>query len=232
MIQSIQRDGLDTPIRVRPADPGWRPDPDNPLDAGAARFHMLSGRRRAACLILDRPVRAVVAAGEESRFEALHERFRENEMRADLRPFELLVSIGELYEASEGEEKPSIRVFAETIGVSKSQAALAVKVNRHRLSIARRGDPSTLGNRQLQKIVREIEDSVAPVPAPAPRVLREQVDSRWRRITGTVKDGRLPISVPSVEIDGARLRQALFTLGKMLPHNVRERKCEPGIRVL
>ena len=91
----IARRGQRQAIRVRPADPAWRPDAADPLTTDAS-FVIQSGRRRLeACRRLGRAVRAVVSTVEgDAALEDLEERFKENTMRQNLTGFEELLSIG------------------------------------------------------------------------------------------------------------------------------------------
>lgn len=77
------------------------------------------------------------ASEAESRFAMMFHRFRENEAREDLSPFERLLSIGEIYEAlAEAETAPPSAVaFAERIGVHESLVSRARAVLRHKDTI-------------------------------------------------------------------------------------------------
>ena len=84
--ENIRARGQRMPIRIRPLDSAWRPDPTNPRDLGGQRFAVQSGRRRLqVCRELGIDVLAglsFVPAGME-RLDDLHERFlREHSSQA------------------------------------------------------------------------------------------------------------------------------------------------------
>jgi ParB family chromosome partitioning protein len=135
LVNSIASNGQDTPILVWPEDPDWQPDPLDPSNVAEVPFVMLTGRRRlAAASELGVPLRAILAPpdarnAENSKFEMLFLRFRENEERENLSPFERLVSIGEMYETlAAGEGKLTAVAFAKKIGVHESLVSRARSV--------------------------------------------------------------------------------------------------------
>lgn len=133
LVDNIRRRGLRTPIRVRPEDPDWRPDPETPEEVGAARFVLQSGRRRLeACRRLERPVLAFLSfpeagAVEDPTLDDLQERYFENTLRQDLTTFERLSSVGLIAERMPDMTQEQV---AEILGVnpanvSRGRAVLA-----------------------------------------------------------------------------------------------------------
>jgi len=227
---SIERNGQDVPVQLWPADPAWRPDPRDPLDTGEARFHLLSGRRRrAACAALGRPVRAVIVAPPagvseaESRFAMLFHRFRENEAREDLAPFERLVSIGEIYEALAVAEEgaPTAVAFAARIGVHESIVSRARAVWRHRDAIlVREAKPYDLTFKALQTLLAEIEGR-APKPAPSPvkpvRAVSATLEHGGRVLKGRVSKNTITIRTDALDLDEKALEAVLKKIASALP---------------
>lgn len=231
LTDSIARNGQDVPVQVWPADPAWRPDPRAPADPGEARFHLLSGRRRrAACAALGRPVRAVIvpppagASEAEHRFAMLFHRFRENEAREDLAPFERLVSIGEIYEALAAAEAgaPTAVAFAARIGVHESIVSRARAVWRHRDAIlARAPRPHALTFKALQSLLAEIEgrapkDGAAP-PAGRARAVSATLEQGGRVLKGSARANTLTIRADGLDLDEKALETVLKKIAAALP---------------
>lgn len=127
LLKSIGANGQDTPILVWPEDPDWTPDPLDPTHVENVRFTMLTGRRRhAVAKKLGLKLRAILApsdnrGSDNSQFEMLFLRFRENEERENLGAFERLLAIGEMYESlGASGEKVTAVAFAARIGVHES----------------------------------------------------------------------------------------------------------------
>lgn len=132
LVASIEANGQDTPILVWPEDPSWTPDPLDPTAVDGVPFLMLTGRRRhAAARQLGLTLRAILAPAdgrmsEDAKFNMLFLRFRENEARENLSPFERLLSIGEMYEALKSADRKLTAVaFATRIGVHESLVSRA-----------------------------------------------------------------------------------------------------------
>ena len=122
LIDNIKRRGQTQPIRVRPAKPDWKPQPDVPLQTADA-FIIQSGRRRlAACQMLGLKVKAVVSTDQGDQALAdLEERFHENTMRKNLGGFEELLSVGLIADALGDLSQSEI---ANRLGVSQNDVSL------------------------------------------------------------------------------------------------------------
>ncbi len=153
---SIEANGQDTPIQVWPSDPNWKPDPLNPENVEGVQFDLITGRRRHAIAeLLGRPLRAVLASPEkrgsrDEEFELLFMRFRENEERENLGPFERLLSIGEMFEnlkASSTSSNITAVSFAKRIGVHESVVSRGRAVFRDRKQICNSQAPCPIGLR-------------------------------------------------------------------------------------
>lgn len=149
LIHNIRERGQLQPIRVRPADSGWRPhkidafkiDPDD-------RFVIQSGRRRLeACKRLGIPVLAHLVVDLEGLDLAdLEERYFENTMRKDLSGFERLLSIGALSKKLGGMSQHEI---AKRLGVSQPYVSGGLKVIENEDLIEERIDTKTASIRDI-----------------------------------------------------------------------------------
>jgi len=238
---SIAANGQDVPVQVWPADPKWQPDPRDPLDASGQRFYLLSGRRRrAACAALGKLVRAVImpppegASKAESRFAMMFHRFRENEAREDLSPFERLLSIGEIYEAlAEAEATPPTAVaFAERIGVHESLVSRARAVLRHKDKILNTfKTPYDMSFRALQDALAQIEGKGGkPFKKPAKsksKTGKATISQGGRTLKATLKDKTVTIRLSHVDADEDDLEKALSKFAAALPNRNRKKKGTP-----
>ena len=233
---SIDANGQDVPVQVWPADPSWRPDPRDPLDAQGVGFHLLSGRRRrTACAALGLPVRAVImpppegATEAENRFAMLFHRFRENEAREDLSPFERMLSIGEIYEALSATEKtpPTAVAFAARIGVHESIVSRARAVLRHKDTILNTfKTPYDLSFRALQDALAKI-DEPAKKPAkkkPKAKTLKAEVSQGGRTLKATMTDKTVTIRLSHTDADEGDLKKALAKFAAALPNRNAKKK--------
>jgi len=235
--ESIAANGQDVPVQVWPADAAWRPDPRDPLDASGQQFHLLSGRRRrAACAALGKPVRAVImpppegASEAENRFAMMFHRFRENEAREDLSPFERLLSIGEIYEAlTAAEEAPPTAVaFAERIGVHESLVSRARAVLRQRDTILNTfKSPYDMSFRALQDALSDLEGEGKKKPArkkAKPKAHKAEVSQGGRTLKATMTDKTVTIRLSHADADGEDLKKALAKFAAALPNRNTKKK--------
>jgi ParB family chromosome partitioning protein len=210
---SIERNGQDTPVRVRSAPAG-----------SALSFELIEGHRRlAACLAIDseRPEGFTILARIDSAAtdqDLVLKMYRENAEREDLCPFDY----GRMYRswldagvfAKQGD-------IAEAIGVSDATVSQYLSVfDLPSAVIVAFGDPRTISLRWVQEISRALKANETAVleaaervathePRPAPeQVLRALVDGEKRpsasreeavKIAGKVafriarRDGRLSL---------------------------------------
>ncbi|MEI4494566.1 ParB N-terminal domain-containing protein [Mameliella alba] len=217
LVSSIASNGQDTPILVWPEDPDWQPDPLEPSNVTGVPFVMLTGRRRlAAASELGLPLRAILASpdarnAENSKFEMLFLRFRENEERENLSPFERLVSIGEMYETlASGEDKLTAVAFAKKIGVHESLVSRARSVFAAQDQILNAfKNVYDMSFRDLQGALASLErvNTSKPKPKAKPRKLTVKRKVGNRNLSATSVDGNLSIKVAGVPIDQERLEK-------------------------
>ncbi len=239
---SIAANGQDVPVQVWPADPSWQPDPRDPLDASGQRFNLLSGRRRsAACSALGKPVRAVImpppagASEAENRFAMMFHRFRENEAREDLSPFERLISIGEIYEAlTDVEDSPPTAVaFATRIGVHESLVSRARAVLRNKDAILNMfKTPYDMSFRALQDALAQIEGQGGKPAKKKPakskaKTGKAEISQGGRTLKATLKDKTVTIRLSHVDADEADLKKALAKFASALPNRNAKKKGTP-----
>ncbi len=131
LVENIRLRGQRQPIRVRPVDPNWNPDPENPTLTND-KFIVQSGRRRiAACKKLGVKVLALVSVKTELKdltLDDLIERMTENTMRADLSPWERMLSIGEIMARSEKTQSD----VADLLGVGRPTISQAQSCYKYR----------------------------------------------------------------------------------------------------
>ena len=171
-------------------DPNWRPDELDPTNLEGVKFLLLAGRRRcAAAAELGRPVRAVIApnsgrSGDNDTFEMLVLRFRENEEREALSPFERLVSIGQMFEAlsASSSHKVTAVAFAERVGVHESQ------VSRARAVWARKEEILNAYKNVYDMSFRELQNAVASLAEPASKAPKAR--AKPKRLLVTQKVGK------------------------------------------
>ncbi|EIE51248.1 replication protein [Salipiger aestuarii] len=217
LVSSIATNGQDTPILVWPEDPDWTPDSLDPTNVAGVPFVMLTGRRRlAAASELGIPLRAILAPpdarhAENSTFEMLFLRFRENEERENLSPFERLVSIGEMYETlASGEKRLTAVAFAKKIGVHESlvSRARAVFAAQEQILNAFK-NVYDMSFRDLQGALASLESVSKPKAKPRakPRKLTVKRKVGHRNLSVTSVDGNLSIKVAGMPIDQERLEK-------------------------
>ncbi|MEI4263973.1 ParB/RepB/Spo0J family partition protein [Roseovarius sp. D0-M9] len=157
LVHNIRERGQLQPIRVRPADTGWRP---NKIDAFKIdpddRFIIQSGRRRLeACKRLGIPVLAhLVVDLEDLDLADLEERYFENTMRKDLSGFERLLSIGSLAKKLNGMSQQEV---AKRLGVSQPYVSGGLKVVENENLIEERIDTSTASIREILALLPDLK---------------------------------------------------------------------------
>lgn len=227
---SIEVNGQDTPVQVWPSDPTWTPDPLDPENVDGIQFELITGRRRHVITeLLERPLRAVLASpekrgSEDEEFELLFMRFRENEERENLGPFERLLSIGEMFEnlkSSSASSNVTAVSFAKRIGVHESIISRGRTIFRDREQILNKfKNAYDLSFPDLQKAVSSLTESkVARANAPAkPKkvVVTRSVGSR--KLSVSSQGGKLSISAAGLDLD----KQSLEGLGDVIAAYLQE----------
>lgn len=163
LVADMRRRGQRQPVRVRPADPNWSPEPQPP-HAGSARFILQSGRRRlAAARELGLPVRAVISTdiGDE-KLADLEERFLENTMRQDLSGFEELLSVGLIAQAHTDLTQTEI---AQRLGVAQGDISLGLACIELHDRIVETVDIRTTPKRKFRELIPQLRGEARNAPA-------------------------------------------------------------------
>jgi ParB/RepB/Spo0J family partition protein len=195
LIANIRDRGLRTPLRVRPRDPGWRPDPDHPRNTGDQLFVLQSGRRRlAACreLGIDPVAFLSFVAPDAQRLDDLQERFFENATRKNLSTVEKLYSIGLIARETPGITQAQI---ADFIGTSVAQVSRGLAVVTHFGRLKAELDLNGVTRDEIDAALKRIRDEDAPT--------QEAQRKRAERARNTP---RLPFKTRSLSNGQARLR--------------------------
>jgi len=227
LVSSIDSNGQDTPILVWPEDENWKPDPLDPTNVANVPFVMLTGRRRhAAATQLGIPLRAILAQSdtrqaENSKFEMLFLRFRENEERENLSPFERLLSIGEMYESLVvGEQKLTAVAFAKRIGVHESLVSRARSVFGAQDEILNAfKNVYDMSFRDLQSALASLETKPKSKLQTKPKKLSVRRKIGSRNLSVTSLNGNLAIKVAGVPIDQQRLEELSDIVASFLSNN-------------
>lgn len=227
---SIEANGQDTPIQIWPSDPDWRPDPLDPESVDGVQFELITGRRRHAIAeILERPLRAVLASperrgSEEEEFELLFMRFRENEERENLGPFERLLSIGEMFENLKScsvSGNVTAVSFAKRIGVHESIVSRGRAIFRDREQILNKfKNAYDFSFPDLQKAVSslaETKDKRANASAKPKKVIVTR-SVGTRKLSMSSQGGKLSVSAAGLELD----KQGLEGLGDVIAAYLQE----------
>ena len=227
LLRSIETSGQDTPILVWPEDPGWTPDPLDPVSVGDVPFVLLTGRRRhAAARKLGRRLRAVLAPPEirkagNTQFEMLFLRFRENEARENLGAFERLLSIGEMYETlvASGEKVTAV-AFADRIGVHESIVSRARAVYGARDEILNTfKNVYEMSFRDLQAALASLERKPQARAKPKPKTLTAKRKIGSRNLSLSVANGALSIKASGVPISKDQLEELSDLIANFLNGN-------------
>ncbi|MFC3632136.1 ParB N-terminal domain-containing protein [Paracoccus angustae] len=227
LLSSIEVNGQDTPILVWPEDPQWKPDPLDPTKVEGVRFMMLTGRRRhAAAHMLGRKVRAILAPpdkrnGDNSQFEMLFLRFRENEERENLSAFERLLAIGEMFEAlRQSGEKITAVAFATRIGVHESivSRARAVFAARDEILNAFK-NVYAMSFQDLQKAMASVEAKPKKQAQKPPSKITAKRKIGSRNLSLTSANGNLSIKAASVPLSQRKLEELGDLIADFLTKN-------------
>lgn len=227
LLKSIESNGQDTPILVWPEDPNWKPDPLNPTVVENIRFIMLTGRRRhAAAKKLGLELRAILAppdlrVAENSQFEMLFLRFRENEERENLSAFERLLAIGEMYESlrASGEKTTGV-AFAARIGVHESIVSRARAVFGARDQILNAfKNAYDMSFQDLQKALGSLEGKPKRQVNKPVRKLAAKRKIGSRNLSLTSANGNLSIKAASVPLSQEKLEELSDLIADFLRNN-------------
>lgn len=197
LVDDIGRRGQSQPIQVRPADPEWTPDPENPLDFSETRFVIQSGRRRLeSCRILGKPVKAIIRTDQADALRMdLEERFLENTVRRDLSAFEELLSIGLIAQARENEEQKAI---AEELHVTPSDVSLGLACLEFFDTIVAEYEVDSLAKRDFRRIIPELrkrEKGGRRAAKPNSQVKGERLERSFGGLTASATRSRNGFSV-------------------------------------
>ncbi|WP_299030915.1 ParB N-terminal domain-containing protein [uncultured Sulfitobacter sp.] len=211
LIDNIARRGQTQAIRVRPVDPAWQPDRDNPLETGD-RFIIQSGRRRlAACQILNRKVIAVIATVEgEAALADLEERFHENTMRKNLSGFEELLSIGLIADALGDLSQQEI---AQRLSVSQNDVSLGRACVELHDKIVAEVDIINTPKRAFREIIPRLRGGVPDKPKPtAPSKPSKASNGAVQVSVKAAANGALSLTLKGASVDPDWLAQAVADL--------------------
>ena len=210
---SIEQNGQDTPIQVWPAEANWTPDPLDPANTEGVQFELIIGRRRHTIASnLGRSVKAILAPPDkrgapDEHFEMLFMRFRENEERENLGPFERLLSIGEMFEDllhSGAVPKPTAVSFAKRIGVHESIVSRGRAVFKTREQILNKfKNAYDMSFPELQKAVSSLAQDKRPVEKRAAKskkiVVTREVGAR--KLSLSSQGGKLTVNAAGLNLD-------------------------------
>lgn len=213
LYESIETNGQDTPIHVWPSDPQWKPDRIDPTNVDGVDFDLIVGRRRHAIAhSLGRKVLAILAPqkarGEtEEQFEQLFMRFRENEERENLGPFERLCAIGEMFEEllqNHTGEPPTAVSFAKRINVHESVISRGRAVFRARDAILNKFKTVyEMSYPELQRAVSTLNESSAASKDKKAKPKKINVTKKVgsRNLSLTSQAGKLSISTSGLQLN-------------------------------
>jgi ParB family chromosome partitioning protein len=194
LTNNIRQRGLRTPIRVRPADLSWRPDPENPFDMSGQEFLLQSGRRRlAACRDIGVQPIAFLSFPENQRadVEDLHERYFENVARRDLTTAERLFSIG--------------LISARMPNLSQSQAADILHTSQPMVS---RGASLYQHFEELSERLNLGEANIAQIDAALKAIKKGSQSPQEASSAPNIDPSPLPFTRKTVGVISARLSRA------------------------
>ena len=207
---SIEKHGQDVPIEVCPTDPDWQPSATDPADIEGVQFELITGRRRrsvAQDLGLD--VRAVVLPRDQEgtlhHWQVMLRRYRENNHRSNLSPFERMLSVGEMFDAwTKTREHGSIRQFAGVIGIDATFVSRSNRLCKHEEKLRDEyPDPYKLGYREIEAWITrsangqpQAKSMIKPTSRGGAKI---EIDGRlieWKR-----RKNSLVLTIPDVDED-------------------------------
>ncbi len=161
LVENIRTRGLRQPIRVRPLNAEWRPDPAFPRSVGSQRFALQSGRRRlAACRQLGiEPLAFISFASsldEDGRADDLRERFFENVARKSLTTVENLYSIGVIYKEQGFSNHGQA---SQILGVASANISRGVALVEHFEEIGSQLDLKSATRRDIDDVLKDIRSN-------------------------------------------------------------------------
>jgi len=199
---SIHEYGQDTPIEVWPLDPDWRPNTEEPFVKATDRFELVTGRRRRlATEELGLLVRAIILLRKHEpdnhQWQVLIRRYRENNHRANLSPFEKMLSVAEMYDAwYETVDNGSIRQFGKVIGLDATYVSRSTRLGRHEAKLRETvSDPYALSYREIERWLTRLTKKPAKKAAASPSKVKLTFGDRqvqWqqtgRKVTLVIPD--------------------------------------------
>lgn len=207
---SIEKYGQDVPIEVCPGDPDWQPSTTNPADVDGVQFELITGRRRRAVAEdLGIEVRAVVLPRDQEashhHWEVMLRRYRENNHRSNLSPFERMLSVGEMYDAwTKTSEHGSIRQFAGVIGIDATFVSRSNRLCKHEEKLRiDYPDPYKLGYREIEAWITRSTSERSQVRSTARTSSRggTKIEIDGRQIEWKRKKNNLVLTIPDVDED-------------------------------
>lgn len=207
--ESIEKYGQDVAIEVCAVDSDWRPQGGNLTDFEGVQFELITGRRRRAVTVdLGIDVRAFILPRNHEavshHWQVLLRRYRENNLRSNLTPFERMLSVGEMYEAwTKTSTQPSIRQFAGVIGIDATFVSRSNRLLKNEAKLrAEYSDPYKLGYRDIEAwIIRAASDEQQPKAAVKKTSRASKIDVSGHQIEWKRRNNSLLLTIPGIDKD-------------------------------